>query len=197
MPNIVPRIEHLAGQVVDDGRLLLIDPLGQGSGGVVFRAVDLCSSTPYAVKCMVKAEPGSRQAAFQQREIHLHSMVSPHKNVVTLHRIVEEDGYIFLVLDYCAGGDLFKFLTRRGTYVRNDELIKNVMCQLIDGLEHCHKRGVFHRDIKPENIMCNRDGTQLKLGDFGLATDSEASRNFGAGTSGYMSPGKIPLSYSQ
>ncbi|GJE86673.1 serine/threonine protein kinase-like protein [Phanerochaete sordida] len=188
MPNIVPTIESLAGKTVDDGRLLLIDPLGQGSGGVVFRAVDLCSSTPYAVKCMVKADPGSRQATFQQREIALHSRLSGQKNIVTLHRVVEESGHIFLVLDYCAGGDLFKFLTRRGTYVRNDELIRNVMCQLIDGVAHCHERGVFHRDIKPENIMCSRDGTQVKVGDFGLATDSVASRNFGAGTTGYMSP---------
>lgn len=188
MPNIVPTIESLAGQTIEGGRLLLIDPLGQGSGGVVFRAFDLCSSTPYAVKCMVKAEAGSRQAMFQQREIALHKRVSGHKNVVTLHRVVEERGHIFLVLDYCGGGDLFKFLTRRGTYVHNDELIKNVLCQLIDGLTHCHAHGVFHRDIKPENIMCSRDGTQVKLGDFGLATDSVASCNFGAGTSGYMSP---------
>ena len=191
MPNPLPRIEDLAGQTIDDGRILLVDPLGQGSGGVVFRAVDLCSSTPYAVKCMIKAEAGSRHTGFQKREIYLHTKVSPHKNIVTLHRVVEEDGYIFLVLDYCAGGDLFKFLTRRGTYVRNDELIKTVMCQLIDGLQHCHERGIFHRDIKPENIMCSRDGTQVKIGDFGLATDSVASRNFGAGTSGYMSPGKL------
>jgi serine/threonine protein kinase len=190
MPNIVPRIDQLVGQVIDDGRLCLVDPLGQGSGGVVFRAIDLCSSTPYAVKCMVKGEPGTRQANFQKREIHLHSSVSSHATVVSLHKVIEEDGYIFLVLDYCSGGDLFKFLTARGTYVRNDALVKDVMLQLINGLEHCHRLGVFHRDIKPENIMCNKDGTQLKLGDFGLATDTKCSENFGAGTSGYMSPGK-------
>ena len=190
MPNIVPRIDQLVGQVIDDGSLCLVDPLGQGSGGIVFRAIDLCSSTPYAVKCMVKGEPGSRQATFQEREIRLHSAVSSHSSVVTLHKVVEEDGYIFLVLDFCPGGDLFKFLTERGTYVRNDALVKDVMIQLIDGVEHCHRRCVSHRDIKPENIMCNKDGTQLKLGDFGLATDTSFSRNFGAGTSGYMSPGK-------
>ena len=193
MPNVIPSTDQLTGQIIDGGRLCLIDPLGHGSGGVVFRALDLCSSSPYAVKCMVKAEVDSRQASFQMREIRLHTAVSSHPNVVTLHRVVEEDGYIFLVLDYCAGGDLFKYLTQRGTFVRNDALVKGAMCQLIDALEACHKRGVFHRDIKPENIMCSRDGTQLKLGDFGLATDSLRSRNFGAGTSGYMSPGMSTL----
>ena len=138
---------------------------------------------------MVKAPPGSRQAKFQKREIRLHSAVSSHVSVVTLHKVVEEGSYIFLVLDFCAGGDMFKFLTGRGTYVRKDALVKDVMCQLIDGLAHCHQCGVFHRDIKPENIMSNQDGTRLQLGDFGLATDTAFSRNFGAGTSGYMSPG--------
>lgn len=191
MPNIIPRVDQLIGQVIDDGRLCLVDPLGNGSGGVVFRAIDLCTSTPYAVKCMVKAEPGTRQSNFQKREIRLHSLVSSHPSVVTLHRVIEEDGYIFLVLDYCPGGDLFKFLTQRGTFVRNDAVVRDAMCQLIDGLEHCHKSGVYHRDIKPENILCSKDGTQLKLGDFGLASDSVCSKNFGAGTSGYMSPGTV------
>ncbi|EKM56920.1 uncharacterized protein PHACADRAFT_208088 [Phanerochaete carnosa HHB-10118-sp] len=188
MPNHLPLVESLAGQTIDDGRLLLIDPVGQGATGVVFRAVDLCSSTPYAVKCMVKGAPGSRQAIFQRREIELHRRVSAHPGVVTLHRVVEERGHVFLVLDYCAGGDLFKFLTRRGTFVRDDARVRRAMCQLIDAVQHCHARGVFHRDIKPENLFCSRDGTQVRLGDFGLATSSVASRNFGAGTAGYMSP---------
>ena len=196
MPNVVPRVDQLIGQVIDDGRLCLVEPLGNGSGGVVFRALDLFTTSHFAVKCMLKAEPGSRQATFQKREIRLHSSVSPHPSVLTLHRVIEEDGYIFVVLDYCAGGDLFKFLTQRGTFVRKDAVVKDAMCQLIDGLEHCHARGVYHRDIKPENIMCNKDGTLLKLGDFGLATDSPHSKNFGAGTSGYMSPGAFILRLS-
>lgn len=190
MPNALPSTQQLAGRVIDGGSLRLIDVLGNGSGGVVFRAIDLHSPDKfYAVKCMVRAEEGSRQRAFQKREIRFHTMVSSHPDVVTLHRVVEEDGYIFVVLDYCDGGDLFKYLTKRGTYVRNNDLVKKVFVQLIDALENCHRVGVFHRDIKPENIMCNKDGSEVKLGDFGLSTDSEWSKNFGAGTAGYMSPG--------
>ncbi|KAJ3558251.1 hypothetical protein NM688_g1030 [Phlebia brevispora] len=205
MIHPTPRIDRLIGRIIDQGRLCLVEPLGQGSGGVVFRAVDTSSSTTgpkeYAVKCSIKGAEGSRPYIFQRREIHFHSAVSSHPNVVTLHRVVEEGRYLFLVLDYCPGGDMFKFLTERHTYCRNDELVKNVFLQLIDAVQACHSRGVFHRDIKPENIMCNEEGTVIRLGDFGLSTNSKASNNFGAGTTGYMSPECIgynggPDSYS-
>lgn len=189
MPNVVPNPQRLVDAVIDDGKLRLLQPLGRGSGGVVFRAIDTVTSREYAVKCLLKAERGTRQFNFQKRELQFHRKVSGHRNIITLHRIVEEGPYLFLVLDFCAGGDLFKFLTERGTYRRNTELVKEVFVQLIDAVDSCHKNGIYHRDIKPENIMCNEDGSQLRLGDFGLSTDSRWSRNFGAGTSGYMSPG--------
>lgn len=189
MPNKMPDARRLTGAIIDNGRLHLLQPLGRGSGGVVFRAIDISTEIEYAVKCIFKADAGTRQYTFQKRELQFHQTVSGHRNVLTLHRIVEEGPYLFFVLDHCRGGDLFKFLTDRGTYRRNTQLVKQVFVQLIDAVETCHKHGIYHRDIKPENVMCNEDGTRVQLGDFGLSTDSRWSRNFGAGTSGYMSPG--------
>ena len=189
-----PKVDRLIGRIIDQGRLCLVEPLGHGSGGVVFRAIDTSPDTAgpgeYAVKCMLKAAEGSLHYQFQRREIHYHSMVSSHPNVVTLHRVVEEGRYLFLVLDYCPGGDMFKFLTQRHRYCRDDELVRQVFVQLIDAVHACHTTGIYHRDIKPDNIMCNEDGTAIRLGDFGLSTASKSSSNFGAGTTGYMSPGK-------
>ncbi|KAF7797068.1 hypothetical protein EIP86_008260 [Pleurotus ostreatoroseus] len=187
-----PKVDRLIGRIIDQGRLCLVEPLGHGSGGVVFRAIDTGPDTDgpgeYAVKCMLKAAEGSLHYQFQRREIHYHSMVSSHPNVVTLHRVVEEGRYLFLVLDYCPGGDMFKFLTQRHRYCRDDELVRQVFVQLIDAVHACHTAGIYHRDIKPDNIMCNEDGTAIRLGDFGLSTASKSSSNFGAGTTGYMSP---------
>lgn len=196
MPNIVPTAQWLIGAYIDDGTLRLLQPLGRGSGGVVFRAVDTVTAREYAVKCLFKADKDTRQHNFQTRELQFHRSVSGHRNILTLHRVVEEGPYLFLVLDYCRGGDLFKFLTQKGTYRRNTEVVKQVFVQLIDAVASSHKQGIFHRDIKPENIMCNEDGTKVSLGDFGLATDNRWSRNFGAGTAGYMSPGARVLLYS-
>lgn len=148
------------------------------------------------MKCMFKAAEGTVQQQFQRREIHFHSAVSAHPNILTLHEIVDEGRYLFLVLDYCAGGDMFKFLTDSHTYRRDDELVRRVFVQLIDAVQVCHNSGIYHRDIKPDNIMCNKEGTEVLLGDFGLSTNSRSSSNFGAGTTGYMSPGALGRQFS-
>lgn len=190
MPCNIPAAK-LLGTTVDDGRYKLLDTLGRGSGGVVFRALDTATQEHYAVKVVRRAQKGTRAYTFQQRELHFHRTVSGHRNIITLHRIIEQEPYIYLVMDLCAGGDLFKFLTEKGIFKRNDQLVKSVFVQLIDAVDACHRNGIYHRDIKPENIMCNEDGTEVRLGDFGLSTDSKCSRNFGAGTSAYMSPGTL------
>ena len=193
MVHPTPRVEKLIGRKIDQGRFCLVELLGHGSGGVVFKAIDtrspITSPKEYAVKCMFKADDGTRFAQFQQREIHFHSAVTGHPGIVTLHRVVHEGRYIFLVMELCTGGDMFKFLTSRHAYCRRDQLVKKVFVQLIDAVQACHDAGIFHRDIKPENIMCNDDGSEVRLGDFGLSTNSKWSTNFGAGTAGYMSPG--------
>ena len=188
MPCNIPAAK-LTGTTIDNGRFKLLEPLGRGSGGVVFRSLNTVTQEYYAVKCVRKAQKGSRQYTFQQRELRFHRTVSNHRNVITLHRIVDEEPYMFLVMDLCEGGDLFKFLTEKGTFRRNNQMVKNVFVQLIDAVDACHRNGIYHRDIKPENIMCNEDGSKIRLGDFGLSTDTKWSKNFGAGTSAYMSPG--------
>jgi serine/threonine protein kinase len=187
-------LTNLLGSIIDNGRLHLVEPLGRGSGGVVFRAVDTQTQTKYAVKCVYKAQRGTRQFIFQNREFQFQQSISGYHGIVTLHRVVEEDPFVFMVMDLCEGGDLFKFITDKGTFRRNVKRVKSVMLQLIDTLDVCHRNGIYHRDVKPENIMCNEDATYVRLGDFGLATDHKWSKNFGAGTSGYMSPGTLPQS---
>ncbi|CAL1709176.1 unnamed protein product [Somion occarium] len=178
----------LLGRHIDNGRLRLTQILGSGSSGVVYLATANSSNARYAVKCMTKAEPESAAHTMQQREIQHHRHVSSHPNVLTLHRVVDEEPYIFLVLDYCPGGDLFKFISEGGTFTGDDAEVKRVFLQLVDAVEHCHKNGVFHRDIKPENILCSGDRSHVYLGDFGLSTMSAYSANFCVGSYSYMSP---------
>ncbi|PCH45060.1 kinase-like protein, partial [Wolfiporia cocos MD-104 SS10] len=182
----------LVGQFIDQGRLKLVDTLGSGSNGVVFLAIDTTSSpqypTYYAVKCLIKADKGSHLHDVQQQEIAHHMRCSAHSNVITLHRVVEEHFYLFLVLDYCSGGDFFQFLFEGGIPRGDDALVKKLFLQIIDGVEACHQMGIYHRDIKPENILVNESGTRVFLSDFGLSTGRAFSRTYGAGSSYYMSP---------
>jgi len=179
-----------------EGKLQLTDILGTGAYGVVYLAVDVKTGVRYAVKCLSKFNANGtpldrRQVAFQAREIRLHYQASAHPNVVSMLKIVDDPDCIYVILEYCPEGDLFYNITERGEYVGKDLLSKKVFLQILDAVEHCHSLGIFHRDLKPENILVSDNGETVKLADFGLATSSERSEDYGCGSTFYMSPGKI------
>ncbi|KAG8892090.1 hypothetical protein FRC00_012654, partial [Tulasnella sp. 408] len=192
MPKISPTAHRLAGKRIDGDRIELLSVLGSGAYGVVYLAVDMNSPpeqpTWYAVKCLTKEGLDSRQRKFQRREIALHQLASAHPSVVTMHRVLEESDWIFVVLDFCPDGDLFTAITEKQLYLGKDELIKSVFLQIVSAVEYCHELGIHHRDLKPENILCRNGGTKLLLADFGLATSEKTSDAFGCGSSFYMSP---------
>lgn len=190
---ITKYMPNFTGLVIDDGRLQLLDSLGSGAYGKVYLAVDRMSSEVggkfYAVKCLSKPKPGSRQDECQKREFEIHRMVHKHPNIVTLHKVIYGRFFVYVVLDLYIGGDLFTAITERKLYELNDELVKRTFVQLIDAVQYCHDRGVSHRDIKPENILVSKNGLHISLADFGLSTLTDASAEFGCGSSYYMSPG--------
>lgn len=176
-----------------EGKLQLIDILGTGAYGVVYSAVDITTGVRYAVKCLSKFNSDGtplerRQAAYQQREIHLHYLASAHENIVSMYKIVDHADCVFVILEFCPEGDLFLNITERGQYVGNDELAKKIFLQILDAVDHCHKLGIYHRDLKPENILCTGQGDTVKLADFGLATSDDRSEDYGCGSTFYMSP---------
>jgi serine/threonine protein kinase len=185
------------------GSLQLTSILGTGAYGVVYSAVDLKDNVRYAVKCLSKFNPDGtpldrRQLDFQTTEIRLHYAASAHPNVVSMLNIIENTDCIYVILEYCPEGDLFFNITERQQYVGKDELAKSVFLQILDAVEHCHNLGIFHRDLKPENILVSDHGETVKLADFGLATSSERSEDYGCGSTFYMSPGgfKTPRAHN-
>ncbi|KAI0937596.1 hypothetical protein AcV7_003589 [Taiwanofungus camphoratus] len=196
MVSVAYTMPNLAGQVIDDGRYELVELLGAGAYGVVYRAIDhqapssSSNTTPVqrAVKIIRKAGPLKSDTTRQRREISLHRHVSKHRNVVTLHDAFEDSTFYYLVMDYCPGGDLFGYICESGMFYRNDELVRKVFLQILDAVHSCHETKVYHRDLKPENILCNADCSEVYISDFGLATDRQLSYTFGCGSSYYMSP---------
>ncbi|KAG9103179.1 hypothetical protein FRC07_010068, partial [Ceratobasidium sp. 392] len=191
----------------------------------------------YAVKVMRCAPRGSRQRAFQAREVALHRRADGHPGIVPLHAVygtglpppaqsprkrkswssqsvvarpedqltwdrdaelsgeplsLLENGareeLVYMVLSYVGGGDLFTMIAERHRYIGHDALVSDVFLQLLDAVAWCHERGVRHRDLKPENVLCDHDGQRVVITDFGLATTDRWSRDFGCGSSYYMSP---------
>ncbi len=185
------------GRLVNDGQYQLTKMLGSGAFGVVYQATQLATASSssksfkqFAIKVLKKASMSSRDALHVRREVTLHRIMSDHPNVVTMHHAFEDDDYVYVVLDYCRGGDLFGKICEEKVYFRNDELVKKVFLQILEAVHACHRKRIFHRDLKPENVLCNKDGSKIYLSDFGLSTNSQVSETFGCGSSFYMSPGK-------
>lgn len=183
------------GTLIDGGSLQLVEVLGVGGYGVVYRAVEARPTTmtpkSYAVKCLVAPpvqNPRSRQVHI--REIALHQLASRHPGVVTLHRVVEYMNLTYIVMDYAPDHDLFTQILHSCRYLGDDALIKHVFLQLLDAVEYCHSLGIYHRDLKPENILCYDDGLRIAITDFGLATTEKVSDEFRTGSVFHMSPGK-------
>lgn len=173
-----------------DGRYQTISPLNHGSFGMVFMAKDVKTNTKVAIKCLTKASandcPVSISIDERSEELLVHSKIGHHKNIVNLIHSFETDHHQYLVLEFCANGDLYEAIRlNRGPL--ETEHVRDFMFQLVDAVQFLHSKGIYHRDIKPENIFLS-SGADMKLGDFGLATMDSWSTEFAVGSDRYMAP---------
>jgi calcium-dependent protein kinase len=91
-----------------------------------------------------------------------------HPNIVKYYETYDDDKYIYLVMEFIGGGELFDKIAQQSNNVFSEEMAAYYMKKLFSALNHMHSQGVVHRDIKPENIMLTING-ELKLIDFGLS----------------------------
>ncbi|KDQ20431.1 hypothetical protein BOTBODRAFT_100256, partial [Botryobasidium botryosum FD-172 SS1] len=196
----LPPSDHACAQLlhrtIRKGTLELYRILGAGSYGVVYKAIDRVLLEQgiyraYAVKCMMRPL-NLPQKQFQAREFMLQTRVHSHPHIITVHDVVVEGDFVFIIMDFCGSGDLYEAITQRSLYVDNLPLAKSVFLQILDAVEFCHHRGVYHRDLKPENIMCRQSGRVALIGDFGLATNEPRSIEYGFGSHAHMGPGTRP-----
>ncbi|KAI0801377.1 kinase-like domain-containing protein [Fomes fomentarius] len=191
MSNPADSIPNLIDCVVEK-RYKLVQLLGAGTYGVVYKALDLQSPSMShpdyrAIKILKKAGRTPQEIATIRREVALHSVVSDHPNVVNLHDAYDDSEYFYIILDYHSGGDLFELVVEKGMYAHNDELIRSAFLSIIDAVQACHDANIAHRDLKPENFLMSKDGSTAHLADFGLAANKQIVDDF-CGTHIYMAP---------
>jgi serine/threonine protein kinase len=177
------------------GNYTILDKLGQGGMGVVFRAQHRLMGRIVALKVLppkLVKSPGLVKRF--EREVRAVAQLE-HPNIVSAFDADQDKGMHFLVMQYVEGGDLASLVKEHGPLPLDQAL--DCVLQAARGLEYAHRRGIIHRDIKPANLLLSTDGT-VKILDLGLAridaqagaADQTELTQTGAvmGTIDYMSP---------
>jgi len=147
------------------GDYSLDEYIGEGSFSKVYKAHHVNRPGVFAVKTMEKGllSRAEDQTRFQ-RELDCCAFLK-HDNVISLLEFLSNESYFFVVLDYCEGGDLFRFINDREDI--SEPQAAGIFYQIVSGISYCHSRGVAHRDLKPQNILFTMF-PYLKITDFGL-----------------------------
>lgn len=148
----------------------LFEMLGEGFYSEVFRAVDKRTNEEVAIKKM-KDQKVNLEDCPHLIEIECLNKLKPHDNIVNLiDTYIDIENNLHLVFDRMEQ-DLYWVIETQKNKNITEEYIKMVMWQIVNGLDHIHKKNYIHRDLKPENIMLK--GDVVKIGDFGMAIDSK------------------------
>lgn len=174
------------------GKYDVIDVVGRGGMGIVYKAVDPHLDRPVAIKMITTgfAENPAQLKRFFVEAKSLASLV--HPNIVTVYDLGDFGGNPYLVMQFLEGEDLDSVLAARRPLSLLDKT--NIIIQVCEGLSYAHHRNVIHRDIKPANIMLAKDGG-IKIFDFGIAKMGDQNVTKSAsqivGTLYYMSPEQV------
>jgi len=164
----------------------LIDELGRGGMGVVFRARQISLDRTVALKMILKGELATAGDVARFRGEAEDAARMDHPNIVPIYEVGEHEGQPYYTMKLIDGGSL---VNRPRENIRSDVAI---LAAATRAVHYAHQRGLLHRDLKPGNILIDRDGTPF-ITDFGLAKRTDGRTNVtrtGAvlGTPGYMAP---------
>ncbi len=184
--------EELATGSVFAERYQIIEELGKGGMGKVYRVLDKKLNEEVALK-LIKPEVASDKKTLERfkNELKLARKVS-QKSVGRMFDLGEEKGTHYITMEYVSGEDLKSFIRRSGQLAVGTAA--RITQQICEGLSEAHGIGIVHRDLKPSNIMIDKAG-RARIMDFGIARSIEAKKITGAGvmigTPEYMSPEQV------
>lgn len=152
-------------------RYELGEQLGWGQFGIIRECVDMLTGEVLACKSINKDRLVSPEDVKSVKlEIEIMTKLAGHPNVVDLKVVYEEENCVHLVMELCAGGELFHQIEKHGRFSEREARV--LFRHLMQVIVFCHEKGIVHRDLKPENILLvnKSSSSPIKLADFGLAT---------------------------
>jgi serine/threonine protein kinase/tetratricopeptide (TPR) repeat protein len=174
------------------GRYQIIEELGKGGMGKVYKANDTDIKEKVAIK-LIKPEISTDKKTIErfQNELKFARKIR-HKNVCQMYDLNKEEGNYYITMEFVDGEDLKSFIRRSGQLTVGKTIA--IAKQICAGLTEAHSLGVIHRDLKPSNIMIDKDGN-ARIMDFGIARSLKGKGITGAGmiigTPEYMSPEQV------
>lgn len=172
------------------GRYEILELIGQGAVGMVYKAMDPLIARTVALKTVAISrlkEEGSEFEARFLREAQSAGRLS-HPNIVTIYDVGEADGFAYIAMEYLRGTTLREVMNIGPMPL---DLVTSTAQQVAEALAYAHDHGVIHRDIKPSNIVITLPHGQVKLTDFGIAHLVNSDRTYAGlmlGSPRYMSP---------
>ncbi|XP_068798575.1 serine/threonine-protein kinase Nek1 isoform X17 [Struthio camelus] len=170
-------------------KYIKVQKIGEGSFGKAILVKAKENGQQYVIKEINISKMSNKEREESRREVAVLANMK-HPNIVLYRESFEENGCLYIVMDYCEGGDLFKKINAQKGILFSEDQILDWFVQICLALKHIHDRKILHRDIKSQNIFLTKDGT-VQLGDFGIArvlnSTVELARTC-IGTPYYLSP---------
>jgi len=167
-----------------DGRYELQRVIGVGGMAVVYRAIDLLTNMPVAVKMLNQEYLGNQEVCRRFRNESKAIAMLKHKNIVKIYDVSDSSDCLFIVMEVINGITLKDYIEQQGTLTWRETV--HFTSQILRALKHAHSKGIVHRDIKPQNIMLMENG-DIKVMDFGIAMVSD----YDAATIGDQAVGSV------
>lgn len=190
--TIVRPLDSLPNGLVFAQRYRIIEELGRGGMGTIYRAMDTKLEEEVALK-LIRPEIALDSQAIKRFHHELRTARRiVHKNIGRMYELMEDGGTHYITMEYIAGEDLRHLIQRLGPLPLDKSV--TIAKQISSGLAEAHRQGIVHRDIKPGNIMIDLNG-DARILDFGISRSMQADgmtyQGIAVGTPEYMSPEQI------
>ncbi|ORX55822.1 Pkinase-domain-containing protein [Hesseltinella vesiculosa] len=160
--------------------------IGRGASGRVKIGYHKQTGHKVAIKLIARSQLNSSHTSSRsaQRELAILQLLY-HPHLVDLKQVLQDSLYVYFVMEYMEGGELFQILAEKGRFRENDA--RCLFYQMATGLAWCHDHQICHRDLKPENILLDKSKKRIKIADFGMAAMNSALKT-SCGSPHYASP---------
>ncbi|XP_065531910.1 serine/threonine-protein kinase Nek5 [Lathamus discolor] len=168
----------------------IIKQIGEGSFGKIFLAKVKVDNEQCVIKEIDLTKMPVKEKEASQKEVILLAKMK-HTNIVTFYASLQEKNKLYIVMEYCDGGDLMTRINMQHGVLFGEDQILSWFVQISLGLKHIHDKKILHRDVKAQNVFLSNNGKVAKLGDFGIARQLNSTTEFAhtcVGTPYYLSP---------